>query len=127
MSDVHTPPVALLAYNAAFFRGFCCGIRQRDCDAYIGKLGARPPAEWATTTRNATRKSKRSVWPALSRVALRWAPVPMSSITAERVFGQARVVDAPQRQGQLWQTFRNEVFLTANRSILEELLAAHAK
>lgn len=96
--------------------------------AYVKKEhGTRPPAEWATTSNDAYWTSKQLVWPALSRVALRWAQVPMSSIAAERVFGQARVVDAPQRQGQLWQTFRNEVFLTANRNILEELLAAHAK
>jgi hypothetical protein len=34
---------------------------------------------------------------------------------------------APQRQGQPWETFWDEDFLTANRSNLEELLAAHAK
>jgi hypothetical protein len=102
--DVHTPPVALLAYNAAFFGISAAAFGNAivtEYRAYINEHGTRPPAEWATTSNDAYWTSKQLVWPALSRAALRWAQVPMSSIAAERVFGQARVVDAPQRQSQL--------------------------
>jgi hypothetical protein len=61
-------------------------------------------------------------WPELAEVALTWLQVPTSSVAAERVFAQARIVDDDQRQGMTWENFCTEVFLRANKWVLALVL-----
>jgi hypothetical protein len=58
---VHTPPGALLAYNAAFFRISAAAVGNAivtEYRAYVNEHGTRPPVEWATTSNDAYWTSK---------------------------------------------------------------------
>ena len=66
--------------------------------------------------------SSQTRWPELAEAALTWLQVPTSSVAAERVFAQARVVDTDQRQGLTWVNFCTEVFLRCNQWVLGQVL-----
>jgi hypothetical protein len=66
--------------------------------------------------------SSQTRWPELADAALTWLQVPTSSVAAERVFAQARVVDTDQRQSLTWENFCTEVFLRSNKWVLERVL-----
>jgi hypothetical protein len=66
--------------------------------------------------------SSQTRWPELADAASTWLQVPTSSVAAERVFAQARVVDTDQRQSLTWENFCTEVFLRSNKWVLERVL-----
>ncbi len=93
-------------------------------EAYMEAYAEHTAAEWAVTNNSKFWRSKVQVWPHLADVALTWCEIPLSSIAAERVFAQARVVDAPQRKSMSWTSFSREVFLRMNRGVLHRLMEA---
>jgi hypothetical protein len=93
-------------------------------EAYMDEYAERTAAEWAAVNNSKFWRSKVQVWPHLADVALTWCEIPLSSIAAERVFAQARVVDAPQRRSMSWESFSREVFLRMNRKVIHRLMEA---
>jgi hypothetical protein len=90
--------------------------------SYLRERNEAGPTDWAHVNNHKYWSSKRKLWPHLADVALTWMEIPTSSIAAERTFAQARIVDAPRRQAQKWETFCREVKLRVNKSVLYDML-----
>jgi hypothetical protein len=102
-----------------------CSFRMEyisEYQAYMEEYADHTAEEWAAVNNFKFWHSKEEVWPHLANIAMTCCEIPLSSIAAERVFAQARIVDAPQRRNMSWETFNREVFLRTNRKVLLRMM-----
>ena len=122
--EVRNEPVVLATYNQQLFVAssavFGTALKA-EYHQYIADHASKSFEVWQAANNHAYWASKLEVRPRLASLAIKWAQIPMSSIAAQCVFAQARVVDAPHRKGQIWPTFTTEDFVRINEHIVEDL------